>query len=159
MITIDEFKKNNPKKCRLIGLDLGSKRIGVAICDENQSIATPFKTIQKTTKENLIKDLNEIILENNIEGIIIGNPINMDGSLGRSAQSATIFGTATPDLTPWHMLGHSFKPIWWDDYFSWTDTTKRAALIDALIKGKCHPSQLILEVFQYLTQHYTMRTK
>ena len=47
----------------------------------------------------------------------------------------TIFGTATPDLTPWHMLGHSFKPIWWDDYFSWTDTTKRAALIDALIKG------------------------
>ena len=36
------------------------------------------------------------------------------------------------------MLGHSFKPIWWDDYFSWTDTTKRAALIDALIKGKCH---------------------
>ena len=87
MITLDEFKKNNPKKCRLIGLDLGSKRIGVAICDENWSIATPFKTIQKTTKENLIKDLNEIILENNIEGIIIGNPINMDGSLGRSAQS------------------------------------------------------------------------
>ena len=87
MITLDEFKKNIPKKCRLIGLDLGSKRIGVAICDENWSIATPFKTIQKTTKENLIKDLNEIILENNIEGIVIGNPINMDGSLGRSAQS------------------------------------------------------------------------
>ena len=87
MITLDEFKKNNPKKCRLIGLDLGSKRIGVAICDENWSIATPFKTIQKTTKENLIKDLNEIILENNIEGIVIGNPINMDGSFGKSAQS------------------------------------------------------------------------
>lgn len=51
----------------------------------------------------------------------------------------TLFGTATPHLTPWHMLGHSFKPIWWDDYFSWTDTTKRAALIDALKKGKCHP--------------------
>ena len=51
----------------------------------------------------------------------------------------TLFGTATPDLTPWHMLGHSFKPIWWDDHFSWTDATKRTAFIDALIKGKCHP--------------------
>lgn len=51
----------------------------------------------------------------------------------------TLFGTATPDLTPWHMLGHSFKPTWWDDYFSWTDATKRDALIDALKKGKCHP--------------------
>ena len=63
MITLDEFKKNNPKKCRLIGLDLGSKRIGVAICDENWSIATPFKTIQKTTNENLIKELKNIVLE------------------------------------------------------------------------------------------------
>ena len=88
MITLDEFKKNNPKKCRLIGLDLGSKRIGVAICDENWSIATPFKTIQKTTNESLIKDLKDIILENNIKGIIVGNPINMDGSEGPSSQSA-----------------------------------------------------------------------
>ena len=46
-----------------------------------------LKTIQKTTNENLIKDLKDIVLENNIKGIIIGNPINMDGSLGRSAQS------------------------------------------------------------------------
>jgi putative holliday junction resolvase len=87
MITIEEFKKKQSNKTRLIGLDLGSKRIGISICDERQSIATPFKTINKTNTGELIQDLKSIISENNIGGIIIGNPINMDGSLGRSAQS------------------------------------------------------------------------
>ena len=87
MITIKEFKKKHSNKVRFVGLDLGSKRIGVSICDEKQSIATPLKTINKTNTNDLIDDLKEIINENNIGGVIIGNPINMDGSLGRSAQS------------------------------------------------------------------------
>ena len=87
MVTIEEFKKKQSYKVRLIGLDIGSKRIGVSVCDENQSIATPFKTINKTNINDLINKLKKIIEENNIKGIIIGNPINMDGSLGNSAQS------------------------------------------------------------------------
>ena len=87
MITLEEFKKKHSDKCRLIGLDLGSKRIGVSICDEKQLIATPLKTINKSTLNQLISDLKTIIDENNIKGIIIGNPLNMDGSSGRSAQS------------------------------------------------------------------------
>ena len=87
MITIEEFKKKQSETSRLIGLDLGSKRIGVSICDERQSIATPFKTIKKTSNEELINELKKIIEENNIKGIIIGNPLNMDGSSGSSAQS------------------------------------------------------------------------
>ena len=87
MITIEEFKKKQTSKIRLIGLDLGSKRIGISICDERQSIATPFKTIVRINTSNLIKELKEIIKENNIKGIVIGNPINMDGSSGSSAQS------------------------------------------------------------------------
>ena len=87
MITLDEFKKKHSDKCRLIGLDLGSKRIGVSICDEKQLIATPLKTINRNTLTELISELKAIIDENNIKGIIIGNPLNMDGSLGRSAQS------------------------------------------------------------------------
>ena len=87
MITIEEFKKKQSIKTRLIGLDLGSKRIGVSICDEKQSIATPFKTINKSNTNKLIEELKVIIAQNNIKGIIIGYPINMDGSLGRSAQS------------------------------------------------------------------------
>ena len=87
MITLEEFKKKHLDKCRLIGLDLGSKRIGISICDEKQLIATPFKTINMNTLNELISELKVIIDENNIKGVIIGNPLNMDGSSGRSAQS------------------------------------------------------------------------
>ena len=87
MITLEEFKKKHSDKCRLIGLDLGSKRIGVSICDEKQLIATPLKTINRNTLNDLIAEIKVIIDENNIKGIVIGNPLNMDGSSGRSAQS------------------------------------------------------------------------
>ena len=88
MITIEEFKKKQSKRSRLIGIDLGNKRIGIAICDENQKIATPFKTLNKIKLADLLLDLKQIIEENDIGGIIIGNPINMDGTAGRSSQSA-----------------------------------------------------------------------
>ena len=87
MMTIEELKKKQTKKSRLLGLDLGSKRIGVSICDDKQSIATPYKTINNTNIEKLITEILAMIEENNIGGIIIGNPINMDGSVGRSSQS------------------------------------------------------------------------
>ena len=87
MITIEEFKKKQSEKCRLIGLDLGSKRIGVSICDEKQLIATPYKTIHKSKNNELIEELKNIIQENDIKAIIIGYPLNMDGSSGSSAQS------------------------------------------------------------------------
>ena len=87
MITIKELKKKLTTRSRLISLDLGSKRIGIGICDENHKIATPFKTVIKTNLDDFIKQLKEIIEENNIKGIIVGNPVNMDGSFGKSSQS------------------------------------------------------------------------
>ncbi len=87
MITLEEFKKKHSDKSRLIGLDLGSKRIGISICDDKQLIATPLKTLNRSSLDELIKALKLIINENNIKGIIIGNPLNMDGSSGRSVQS------------------------------------------------------------------------
>ena len=87
MNTIEEFKNKITKKSRLLGLDLGSKRIGVAICDDRQTIATPFKTLNKESAKKFINELKLIIKENSIEGIIVGNPINMDGTLGPASQS------------------------------------------------------------------------
>ena len=86
-MTLEDFKKKQLDKSRLIGLDLGSKRIGVSICDEKQLIASPFKTINRTTAKDLMNELMIIIKENNIKGIIVGNPLNMDGSSGSSVQS------------------------------------------------------------------------
>ena len=87
MITIDELKLKIDKKSRLLGIDFGSKRIGVSICYYKRMIATPYKTLNFTNLNNLVLELKKIILENNVNGIIIGNPINMDGTLGKAAQS------------------------------------------------------------------------
>ena len=87
MITINEFKNKLSSGSRLLGIDLGSKRIGIAISDYNQKIATPLQTLDKSKQGKLIDELESIIAENDIKGIIIGNPINMDGSEGPSSQS------------------------------------------------------------------------
>ena len=91
MIDIEDFKKSIEKKSRLLGIDPGKNRIGLAISDENKLVSTPLKTIVKKNNSNFIDEIKEIILENNIKGIIVGNPINMDGTKGPSAQSANDF--------------------------------------------------------------------
>ena len=91
ILSNDEFKSNIGRNSRLIGIDPGKQNVGIAICDENQIVATPLKTIQKNKFGTLLKEINLIIKENNVKGIVIGNPINMDGSLGKSSQSAHDF--------------------------------------------------------------------
>ena len=88
MITINEFKNKLSSGSRLLGIDLGTKRIGIAISDCNQKIATPLQTLDKSKQGKLIDELESIITEYDIKGIIIGNPINMDGTYGKSSQSA-----------------------------------------------------------------------
>ena len=91
ILSIDEFKTNIENNSRLLGIDPGNKNIGFAICDENKKVATPLKVLQKSKFKVLIKEINQIIEENHIKGIIIGNPINMDGTSGKSSQSASDF--------------------------------------------------------------------
>ena len=91
ILSIDEFKTIIGTNCRIMGIDPGQKNIGIAICDENQKIATPFITIKKNSLDNLLREIGTIISENSIKGIVVGNPINMDGSIGKSSQSATDF--------------------------------------------------------------------
>ena len=91
ILSIDEFKTNIESNSRLLGIDPGKKNIGFAICDENKKVATPLKVLQKSKFEFLIKEINQIIKENHIKGIVIGNPINMDGTSGKSSQSASDF--------------------------------------------------------------------
>ena len=84
---INELKKQINNKSRLIGVDMGTKRVGISISDQNRKIATPFKTINYENIQILIKEIDRIINENNIGGIIFGNPKNMDGTEGSSSQS------------------------------------------------------------------------
>ena len=88
MLDIEDFKKKLPKKSRLMGIDPGGKRVGIAISDENKIIATPYTTLIKNKYSDFVKELIKIVNENKIMGIVIGNPINMDGSSSQSSQSA-----------------------------------------------------------------------
>ena len=106
ILSIEEFKTNIGTNSRLLGIDPGKKNIGFAICDENKKVATPLKIIKKSKFQSLLKEINHIIDVNNIKGIVIGNPINMDGSIGKSAQSAEDFATIlskniTTPITMW----------------------------------------------------------
>ncbi len=106
MLDIEEFKKKLDKKSRLIGIDPGKKRIGVAISDEDRKIATPYTTIIKKNYSDFLIKIKKIVIENNIKGIVIGNPINMDGSPSPSSQSAkdlaiSLSKDITKNITLW----------------------------------------------------------
>ena len=91
ILSINEFKTKIGNNSRLLGIDPGNKNVGFAICDENKKVATPLKVIQKSKFEFLLNEINQIIKENHIKGVVVGNPINMDGTLGKSSQSANDF--------------------------------------------------------------------
>ena len=106
MLDIEDFKKKLPKKSRLMGIDPGGKRVGIAISDENKIIATPYTTLIKNKYSDFVKELIEIVNENKIKGIVIGNPINMDGSSSQSSQSArdlaiNLSKDVTENITMW----------------------------------------------------------
>ena len=106
MLDIDVFIKKIKKKSRLMGIDPGGRRIGIAISDENKIVATPYTTVIKENYADLIIQINKIIREFQIDGIVIGNPINMDGSEGPSSQSAKDFAKnlsndVTKNITLW----------------------------------------------------------
>jgi len=87
----DKFVEIINKQSRLIGIDHGKKNIGISICDENHNIATPLTTIEFKQLKFFITEVRNIIQENNIEGIVVGNPINMDGSLVQELNQLEIF--------------------------------------------------------------------
>jgi putative Holliday junction resolvase len=106
MLDIEDFKKKLDKKSRLMGIDPGGKRIGIAISDENKIIATPYTTIIKNKYSHFVKEIIKIIEENQIKGIVVGNPINMDGSSSQSSQSAkdlaiNLSKDVTENITMW----------------------------------------------------------
>lgn len=70
-----------------------------------------------------------------------------DGFSSYKTMYKYIFGTFTPHLTPWEMLGYNKKPDWWSTYYSWTDATKRVALISALKDGRINsPEESIAKI-------------
>ena len=88
-----------PPRGALIGLDLGSKTIGVAASDPDRRLATPVETIQRKTFTADAKRLLALAAERRAVGLVLGLPINMDGSEGPRAQSTRAFARNLSKLT------------------------------------------------------------
>jgi putative Holliday junction resolvase len=76
---------------KVMALDIGTKRIGIALSDYLQVIATPHSFIAREPEKKAIEEITKIAKENRVEKIVIGVPINMDGTLGFQAQNCIEF--------------------------------------------------------------------
>jgi putative holliday junction resolvase len=125
-----------PASGKLLGLDLGTKTIGVAISDGMRYSATPLETIRRTKFTADATRLLELVAENQAAGIVLGLPLNMDGSEGPRAQSTRAFArNLAPKLT--------IPIVFWDERLSTSAVTrtlleadvrrdKRAEVVDKL---------------------------
>jgi putative Holliday junction resolvase len=82
-----EFAAIIPAYARVLGLDAGETTIGLALSDATRSIASPLLTIERTKFTKDVAQLQKTIAEHKVAGLVIGYPVNMDGSLGPRTQS------------------------------------------------------------------------
>lgn len=80
-----------PQETRLLGLDVGKKTIGLALCDVALRVVTPLKTIKRQKLAIDVKKIQDIIEKYEVNGFIVGLPLHMDGTEGRRAQSVRDF--------------------------------------------------------------------
>ncbi|MCB1401179.1 MAG: Holliday junction resolvase RuvX [Rhodobacteraceae bacterium] len=118
--TIEEFATALPAFGAVGGLDLGTKTIGVAVSDSMRSVATPLRTIRRSKFTADAQELLALVQERGLTGLVLGLPMNMDGSEGPRCQSTRAFARNLERLTP--------LPIaFWDERLS-TVAAERAML-------------------------------
>lgn len=88
-----------PTSGRLLGIDFGTVRVGIAICDENQSIASPLETYNRRNETLDGKYLKHLVGENNIVGIIVGLPLHMSGDESAKSSEAREYGLWLQETT------------------------------------------------------------
>ena len=76
---------------RIMGLDVGSVRIGIAVSDETGTIARGLETLTRKSWERDLDALRNLIVSNDVQQIVVGNPLNLDGTVGSQAESVRQF--------------------------------------------------------------------
>jgi putative Holliday junction resolvase len=91
LVSIEDLTALLAPEARLLGLDVGTKTIGLALSDVTRSIATPYHTVHRTKFTNDAEAIVAAIEENDIGALVIGLPLNLDGTEGPRAQSTRAF--------------------------------------------------------------------
>jgi len=116
-------------EARLLGLDVGTKTIGLALSDVTRSIATPYETIRRTKFTADAKTLAAIVAKEGVGGLVIGLPLNLDGSEGPRAQSTRAFAR--------NLAGHVEVPMaFWDERLSTAAVERHLIEADASRKRR-----------------------
>lgn len=116
-LPIEDFMATVPQNTRLIGLDLGTKTIGLALSDLGRGIASPMETIRRKKFTLDAERLLQICAEQGVGGIVLGLPLNMDGSEGPRAQATRAFARNLSQKTD--------LPItYWDERLSTAAVTR-----------------------------------
>ena len=87
-LDILELVDHLPVQARLLGIDPGKKRIGLALSDVSRVVASPFQTIQRTKLGEMAKLISALATEHGVGGLVVGIPISLDGSFGPAAQAS-----------------------------------------------------------------------
>jgi putative Holliday junction resolvase len=125
---IEDLRSNIPQGARLLGLDVGDRTIGLAISDSGFSVASPIGTVRRTKFQVDATELLRIIDEKEVGGLVVGLPINMDGSEGPRAISTRQF--------VFNLLDRRDLPVaFWDERLS-TMAVERAMIAADLSRRK-----------------------
>ena len=124
IVTLEEILPRLPRLGRLMGLDLGTKTIGLALSDVERRIATPLETIRRVKFTPDVKRMLELAAQHEVQAFVIGLPLNMDGSEGPRAQATRAFirNMAPLDARPF---------IFWDERLSTAAVTRELIAQDA----------------------------
>jgi putative holliday junction resolvase len=129
LIPIEELPALLASDARLLGLDLGSKTIGMALSDVTRSIATPYNTLRRTKFTEDAETIRQIIVTTQIGGLVVGLPFNLNGSEGPRAQSTRAFVR--------NLIPHIEVPIvFWDERLSTAAVERHLIEADASRKRR-----------------------
>jgi len=129
IIAIEDLPPLLARDARLLGLDVGTKTVGMALSDVSRSVATPFDTIRRTKFTADAKTIREVVEKNQIGALVIGLPLNLDGSEGPRAQSTRAFAR--------NLAAHVMVPIvFWDERLSTAAVERQLIEADASRKRR-----------------------
>ena len=110
-LSVEDFRTKLPTYGRLLGMDPGTKTIGLALSDTMRTIATPMEIIQRKKFKQDVMRLQDIVKQEDIKGFVIGLPKNMDGSEGPRCQATRAFAR--------NLHQHFDQPVlFWDERLS-----------------------------------------
>jgi putative pre-16S rRNA nuclease len=129
LFAIEDLPRLLAPEARLLGLDVGTKTVGMALSDVTRSIATPYDTVRRTKFTADAKSIRDVVETNGVGALVIGLPLHLDGSEGRRAQSTRAFAR--------NLAAHVEVPmVFWDERLSTAAVERHLIEADASRKRR-----------------------